>query len=183
MGLTNQLGVWGLCPQPRRADCQSALQSTRQQPARPVLRGPTEGVFVRCAHRNRNNPDNRNDNRGFRVVLLPHGFQLPHSTPLAAGKGRTAVHLLIRFLPVGAGLGWGCQNSGSATACPARRESRCGRFLAELFRWMVGVGWPGIYKRGLFPAGIRSTARLEQSRPQSKVPGTSESAGDFASYC
>jgi hypothetical protein len=41
-----------------------------------VLRG---GAFnnirqnVRCANRNRNNPDNRNDNIGFRVVS--HGFQ------------------------------------------------------------------------------------------------------------
>ncbi|MBW1781292.1 MAG: SUMF1/EgtB/PvdO family nonheme iron enzyme [Deltaproteobacteria bacterium] len=44
----------------------------------PVLRG---GAFnnnardVRCAYRNRNNPDNRNNNIGFRVVLA-HGFSI-----------------------------------------------------------------------------------------------------------
>jgi hypothetical protein len=122
MGLTNQLGVWGLCPQPRRVDRQSALQSTRQQPARPVLRGPTEGVFVRCAHRNRNNPDNRNDNRGFRVVLLPHGFQLPHSTPLHPPRG-----------------GQGTNGSSSAHSFPPRR----GRAGVGLPEFRVGYGLPG----------------------------------------
>jgi len=29
---------------------------------------------VRCAYRNRNNPDNRNNNLGFRVVLLTFFF-------------------------------------------------------------------------------------------------------------
>ncbi|RLT41136.1 MAG: hypothetical protein DWI57_07395 [Chloroflexi bacterium] len=50
----------------------------------PVLRGAAERVRggswgnndnnVRCAYRNRNNPNNRNDNIGFR--LLAHGFHL-----------------------------------------------------------------------------------------------------------
>ena len=47
-----------------------------------VLRG---GSFnnnhrnVRCAYRNRNNPDNRNDNKGFRVAAFP--IQLTPLTP------------------------------------------------------------------------------------------------------
>ncbi|MCL4831438.1 MAG: SUMF1/EgtB/PvdO family nonheme iron enzyme [Caldilineaceae bacterium] len=43
-----------------------------------VLRGGSfnnNATNVRCANRNRNNPDNRNNNVGFRVVL-PHGFPL-----------------------------------------------------------------------------------------------------------
>jgi len=43
-----------------------------------VLRGGSfnnNATNVRCANRNRNNPDNRNNNVGFRVVL-PHGFLL-----------------------------------------------------------------------------------------------------------
>jgi hypothetical protein len=31
---------------------------------------------VRCANRNRNNPDNRNNNIGFRVVFA-HNFRIP----------------------------------------------------------------------------------------------------------
>ncbi|MEW6668485.1 MAG: hypothetical protein AB1512_25010 [Thermodesulfobacteriota bacterium] len=51
----------------------------------PSLRG---GAFnnnqrnVRCANRNRNNPNNRNDNIGFRVVLA-HGFPI---LPEIAGR-------------------------------------------------------------------------------------------------
>ena len=41
---------------------------------------------VRCAYRNRNNPDNRNDNNGFRV-LLSHIFTPPE---LQAGQGWSA---------------------------------------------------------------------------------------------
>jgi formylglycine-generating enzyme required for sulfatase activity len=39
---------------------------------RRVLRGGSfnnDNRNVRCANRNRNNPDNRNENAGFRVVL------------------------------------------------------------------------------------------------------------------
>jgi len=28
---------------------------------------------ARCAYRNNNHPDNRNDNMGFRVVVVSHG--------------------------------------------------------------------------------------------------------------
>ena len=54
---------------------------------RRVLRG---GSFnnnrdnVRCAYRNNNNPDNRNNNIGFRVVG-PHGF---HRCPVSTGPRR-----------------------------------------------------------------------------------------------
>ena len=39
-----------------------------------VLRGGSfsvSGGDFRCAYRNRNNPDNRNDNKGFRVAAFP----------------------------------------------------------------------------------------------------------------
>jgi formylglycine-generating enzyme required for sulfatase activity len=38
-----------------------------------VVRGGAynnEGSNLRCAYRNRNNPNNRNDNNGFRVVVV-----------------------------------------------------------------------------------------------------------------
>lgn len=57
---------------------------------RRVLRG---GSFnnnarnVRCANRNRNNPDNRNDNIGFRVVLS-HIFAIQKCRPVTTGRPR-----------------------------------------------------------------------------------------------
>ena len=55
----------------------------------PVLRG---GAFnnnarnMRCAYRNRNNPNNRNNNVGFRVVLA-HGFPILPEMPGAPSCG------------------------------------------------------------------------------------------------
>ncbi len=64
------------------------------------MRGPAErlrvlrgGSFnnndrnVRCAYRNRNNPNNRNDDNGFRVVVF-HNFRSPPEMP--PGYGWTA---------------------------------------------------------------------------------------------
>jgi formylglycine-generating enzyme required for sulfatase activity len=39
---------------------------------------------VRCAYRNRNNPDNRNRNSGFRVVVAPNFA----SGPFDSAQGR-----------------------------------------------------------------------------------------------
>lgn len=58
-----------------------------------VLRG---GSFInnsrnaRCAYRNRNNPDNRNNNVGFRVVLstLFPRPELPDGAHTLAGRGK-----------------------------------------------------------------------------------------------
>ena len=49
-------------------------------PGRKVRRVVRGGSFnnnqrnVRCAYRNRNNPNNRNDNMGFRVMVASHDF-------------------------------------------------------------------------------------------------------------
>ena len=44
---------------------------------------------VRCAYRNRNNPDNRNRNNGFRVVVS-HDFQrFPEMPGGVTGSGRS----------------------------------------------------------------------------------------------
>jgi hypothetical protein len=51
-----------------------------------VLRGGSfnnNAQNVRCAYRNRNNPNNHNDNNGFRVILRP--------TSLASAAGNAVV--------------------------------------------------------------------------------------------
>ncbi|MBE7474125.1 MAG: hypothetical protein DPW09_27635 [Anaerolineae bacterium] len=57
-----------------------------------VLRGGAfnnEANNVRCAARNRNNPNNRNNNNGFRVVL-PHNFQQGLGLAMWCGYGCAA---------------------------------------------------------------------------------------------
>ena len=75
---------------------------------------------VRCAYRNNNNPDNRNENIGFRVVS--HGFQPPPNLPRSGGGAVDGKSLDL--LPPQHGEGWGwAQNSAPATACAARMEA------------------------------------------------------------
>jgi len=68
-----------------------------------VLRG---GSFnnnrnnARCAYRNRNNPNNRNTNSGFRVVVVSHDFlSVPEMPP---GKP----HWAAEALRAGAACSW-----------------------------------------------------------------------------
>ena len=89
---------------------------------------------MRCAYRNRNNPNNRNDNNGFRVVS--HGFHPMHDPCVG-------------------------RNTAAATASAARNESRRSQLLSEPDP--TGSG-PDAYRRGLLPARIRSTAGLEQTQ-------------------
>jgi len=65
-----------------------------------VVRGGAynnEGSNLRCAYRNRNNPNNRNDNNGFRVVvssfmlLKYEGYQGPPCVP----QDRNALHIKL----------------------------------------------------------------------------------------
>jgi len=45
---------------------------------------------VRCAYRNRNNPNNRNNNQGFRVVVSTLFWSMPKCPcALSAGEGFT----------------------------------------------------------------------------------------------
>ena len=101
---------------------------------------------VRCAYRNRNNPNNRNDNNGFRVVA--HGFHL---------RILRRLRLAQREPEAGAAGSWPCglHLSGSSQ--------------------LLGGGWlPGAYHRGLHPGLVppqdRSGAGPAQFLPRKKPP-------------
>jgi len=62
-----------------------------------VLRGGAynnEDSNLRCAYRNNNNPNNRNDNIGFRVVCVAsHASQLKSEQACLYAQVRNAFHL------------------------------------------------------------------------------------------
>lgn len=101
---------------------------------------------VRCAYRNDNNPDNRNNNIGFRV--LSHGFHTNLSK-----------------------VSWSefCAGYGLRSA----NDCRCSQFLAEFYRRLplpdgvVGLRGdrPGKYKRGLCPLRVRPDDRAGTDPP------------------
>ena len=57
---------------------------------------------ARCAYRNRNNPDNRNNNLGFRVVVSHGGLGRPEMSRVHGRATEAAKGELARPVP-----GWG----------------------------------------------------------------------------